>query len=75
VPTTAVQLHHVRTLAQLRRVNKQLAAWDEVDALALLPPTLRPGVESPSLDREQLKSLQVELIACLGELEARYQRG
>jgi hypothetical protein len=75
VPSTTVQLHHVKTLARLRRVNKQLAAWDDVDAVSLLPPTLRPDVEIPTLDREQLTSLQVELIACLGELEARYGRG
>jgi hypothetical protein len=65
VTTTATQLHHVKTLARQRRVNRQLAAWDLLD----------PDVEIPMLDREQLKSLQVALLACPGELEARYARG
>ena len=73
--TTVTQLHHVKTLARLRRVNRELSRWNELDALALLPPTLRPDVQVPLLDRDELKSLQVELIACLGELEARYRRG
>jgi hypothetical protein len=58
----------LKTLARLRRVNKQLAAWDELDAMELMPNTLRPHVEQPRLDREQLKGLQLSLIEQLREL-------
>jgi hypothetical protein len=58
----------LKTLARLRRVNRQLAAWDELDAMELMPNSLRPHVDQPRLDREQLKSLQHELIGELGEL-------
>ena len=51
--------------------NRQLGLWDELEAMALMPPTPRPWVEMPALDREQLKSLQVELVGALGELERR----
>jgi hypothetical protein len=59
----------LKTLARLRRVNKQLAAWDEVDAMELMPNSLRPHVEQPRLDREQLKALQLILVDELRELE------
>jgi hypothetical protein len=36
--------------------------------MGLMPPTLRPWVEVPILDREQLKGVQAELIGALGEL-------
>jgi hypothetical protein len=39
--------------------------------MALMPPSLRPSVEVPVLDREQLESLRQELLAYLAELEAR----
>ena len=63
------QRHRLKLLAALRRVNKRLSAWDELDAQALLPTTQRRRVPVPVLDREQLKSLQAELVAALGELE------
>lgn len=59
---TRTPFQHLRTLAQLRRVNKQLALWDELDAQELIPNSLRQWVEVPRLDREQLKSLQLVLI-------------
>ena len=62
-------IHHLKPLAALRRVNRQLSRWDELDAMPLLPPSLRGHVEVPLLEREHLKSLQVELVAALGELE------
>ena len=37
--------------------------------MQLMPPSLRPWVPVPVLDREQLKSLQVELVWALGEME------
>lgn len=61
--------NYLKTLARLRRVNKQLAAWDELDSSELMPPTLRPHVEQPYLDREQLKSLQLVLIDRLREID------
>ena len=73
--TTAAAAHHLKLLAALRRVNRQLSAWDELDASELMPNSLRPWVEVPRLDREQLKSLQHELIAALAELELRFRRG
>jgi hypothetical protein len=59
----------LKTLARLRRVNKQLSAWDELDAMELMPNTLRPHLEQPPLDRGQLKDLQLLLIEQLRELE------
>ena len=73
--TSTTQRHHLKLLAALRRVNRQLSAWDEVDAQELLPNSLRPWVEVPILDREQLKGLQLELIAALAELDERFRRG
>ena len=70
-PTPITSRHRLKLLAALRRVNKQLGAWDEPDAMELMPPTLRPWVEVPMLERVQLKSLQVELIGALGELGRR----
>lgn len=64
----ATQVHHLKLLAALRRVKKQFGLWDELDIMALMPPTPRPDVEFPMLDREQLKSLQVEM-------ELRFDRG
>jgi hypothetical protein len=55
----------LKTRARLRRVNRQLAAWDEFDAMELMPNSLRPRVEQPRLDREQLKSLQRMLVDAL----------
>ena len=43
--------------------------------MSLMPPSRRPWVEVPLLDREQLKSLQAELVEDLGELEERCKRG
>ncbi len=67
-------IEQLRTLAGLRRVNRALSAWDELDAMQLLAPSPRPWVAVPALDREQLKSLQRELVAHLGALEARAGR-
>jgi hypothetical protein len=61
--------NYLKTLARLRRVNKQLAAWDELDSSELMPPTLRPHVLQPMLDRNQLKSLQLVLIDRLREID------
>ena len=44
--------------------------WDELDDQTLMPSGLRPWVEVPVLDREQLKDLQLMLIEVLRELEA-----
>ena len=41
-PAPITARRRLKLLAALRRVNKQLSAWDELDALALMPPTLRP---------------------------------
>jgi hypothetical protein len=45
-------IRRLKTLARLRRVNRQLALWDELDAIQLMPPSLRPWVPVPLLDRE-----------------------
>jgi hypothetical protein len=60
--------------ARLRRVNEQLALWDHLDAMQLMPPSLRLTVQVSVLDGEQLESLRQELIAYLAELEARSDR-
>ena len=39
--------------------------------MELMPPGLRPWVDVPVLDRELLRSLQLELLGALGELDAR----
>ena len=70
-PTPITERRLVKLLAALRRVNKQLSLWDELDAMALMPPALRPWVEVPMLDREQLKGLRAELVGALGETGAR----
>ena len=57
------------------RVSAQLSPWDELDAMPLLPPSLRPWGGVPVLDREQLRSLQAGLVEYLGELEERCKRG
>ena len=31
-----------KTLARPRRVDADLSAWDELDAMSLMPPSLRP---------------------------------
>ena len=53
-PTSITSLRRLKLPVALRRVNKQLGAWDELDAMALMPPTLRPWVEVPGLEREHL---------------------
>ena len=68
------EIRSLKVLAALRRVNRQLSLWDELDAMALVPPSLRPTVEVPMLEREQLKSLQVELVAAIGEVERRCEQ-
>jgi hypothetical protein len=68
-----VSIEQLRTLARLRRVNKQLALWDELDSSELMPPRQRPHVVQPILDREQLKSLQEELAERLRELDLETQ--
>ena len=75
MPARITEIRHLTTLARLRRVNRQLALWDELDAMALLPPSLRLWVAVPLLDREQLRSLRAELVEYLGELEERCKRG
>jgi hypothetical protein len=75
VTTVPRSLHQVKLLAALRRVNKQLALWDELDAMELMPNSLRPHVEQPSLSREQLESIRQELLGALNELQARDGRG
>ena len=37
--------------------------------MALMPPTLRPWVEVPMLDRAQLERLRAELVGALSEVE------
>ena len=69
MPGQITSIHQLKLLAALRRVNRQLPLWDELDAMPLMPPSLRPTVEVPVLEREELKSLQVELVAALGEVE------
>jgi hypothetical protein len=59
----------------LRRVNKQIAAWDELEAGQLLPPSLRPNVDVPMLDRDKLTTLRDMLTEYLEELESRYLHG
>jgi hypothetical protein len=66
-------IEQLRTLARLRRVNEQLALWDELDSSELMPAGQRPHVVQPILDREQLKSLQEELIERLRELDLETQ--
>ena len=72
-----VPIARLRILARLRRVNRQIAAWDELEAMALLPPTLRGEPHSdrwpevPELDREELVSLREVLLEALAEEEAR----
>jgi hypothetical protein len=63
-PTPITSRRRLKLLAALRRVNRQLGAWD---ALELMPATLRPRVEVPALDREQLKGLQVEVVGALDD--------
>ncbi len=70
MPARITDIRTLKTLARLRRVNRQLALWDELDAMALLPPSLRPWVEVPVLDRETLEELRAELRAALGEMQA-----
>jgi hypothetical protein len=36
-----VPIHRLKLLRLLRRVDAALSAWDELDAMALLPPSLR----------------------------------
>ena len=36
-----VPIHRRKLLRSLRRVDRLLSAWDELDAMALLPPNLR----------------------------------
>ena len=67
IPITA--RHRLRLVAALRRVNKRFSAWDEPDAMALLPPTPRPWVEVLGLEREHLESLRLELVGALGEMD------
>ena len=71
-----VPISRLRLVARLRRVNAQLAAWDELEAMPLLPPTLRGEPrpdrwpEVPELDREELVSLREVLLEALAEREA-----
>ena len=69
VLASITSIHRLKLLAALRRVSRQLSLWHELDAMELMLPSLRPTVEVPLLDREELKSLQVELVAALGEVE------
>ena len=73
--TQHTQVVYLKTLARLRRVSRALSQWDEWDAADLLPPSLRPTVTQPLLDRARLRSLRFMLLDQLAELEARYQRG
>jgi hypothetical protein len=72
---SATQRHHLKTLARLRRVNKQLVVWDEWDGAELVPIELRQPIVPPMLDREQLRSLRLVLLEHLEELDLRYSRG
>ena len=72
LPTTG--RHRLKPVAALRRVNAKLSLRDELDAMALLPPTQRRSVTVPALDREQLTSLRTELPGTLGEIEGRAAR-
>ena len=42
VPARIIDIRYLKTFARLRRPNAQLALWDELDAMALMPPGLRP---------------------------------
>jgi len=66
--------HRRATLTRLRRVNEALSRWDEHDAAAAMPATLRPVVERPTLGRQALKELQRELAVFACELEEAWER-
>ena len=66
------QRHDLSTLARLRRVHQQLAVWEELEAMVLMPNSLRPHVQWPQLDREQLQSLRDVLTEDLRELLLEY---
>jgi hypothetical protein len=72
VPTDRIQRQLLTNLSRLRRVNLQLSRWDEWDAADLLPPSLRPAVVPPMLDRPQLKSLQAMLVSEIIDLDSRF---
>ena len=44
MPARITPIARLKTLARLRRVNRQLALWEELDAMSLMPPSLRPWV-------------------------------
>jgi hypothetical protein len=67
-----IQRRHLKNLARLRRMNKALSVWDDWDAADLMPPSLRPAVVPPMLDREQLKSLRTIVVDELAELDLLY---
>ena len=56
-PTPITERRRLKLVAALRRVNRQLGVWDELDAIELIPPTLRSRVEVSALDRRKLESL------------------
>ena len=48
------------------RRDARRALWDEPDAMALRPPSLRPWVPVPLLDRETLKGSWADRVATVG---------
>ena len=66
-----IPIEQLRTLARLGRVNAALSAWAELDAMVLMPPSPRPHVAVPELERDVLEALRAELVAALGEMEGR----
>ena len=46
IPAPITARLRLKLLAGLRRVNKQLSQWDEMDAMELMPPPLRPALGS-----------------------------
>lgn len=55
-------------IAQIRRVNAALVAWDHCDANRALPPDLRRPVAEPPLDRATLKGARQRLVSHLRHL-------
>ena len=56
-------------LVRLDRVNAALARWDEAEAAARLPATLRRPGRRPVLPRSSLEGLRAMLVEELGRLE------
>ena len=71
MPARIIPIARLKILARLRRVDEQLVLWDELEAAEYLPYNRRPHLPVPAIDRERLGELRAELVAALGELDAR----